>query len=88
MGSITRTVTPIPRTATSAALVRPQSLALRYGADPHQTPAQAIVTEVGGGGGVPFKGGSTSRVSFSAPGYINLLDGLNAELIRACERTA
>lgn len=45
-----------------------QQLTLRYGANPHQKPAQAYVTE----GELPFKalGGS--------PGYINLLDGLNA----------
>ncbi|KAI3624114.1 bifunctional phosphoribosylaminoimidazolecarboxamide formyltransferase/IMP cyclohydrolase [Malassezia furfur] len=45
-----------------------QQLTLRYGANPHQKPAQAYVTE----GALPFKalGGS--------PGYINLLDGLNA----------
>lgn len=45
-----------------------QQITLRYGANPHQTPAQAYVTE----GALPFKalGGS--------PGYINLLDGLNA----------
>ncbi|WFD44230.1 bifunctional phosphoribosylaminoimidazolecarboxamide formyltransferase/IMP cyclohydrolase [Malassezia psittaci] len=45
-----------------------QQITLRYGANPHQKPAQAFVTE----GALPFKalGGS--------PGYINLLDGLNA----------
>ena len=45
-----------------------QQIPLRYGANPHQKPAQAFVTE----GRLPFKalGGS--------PGYINLLDSLNA----------
>lgn len=46
----------------------PQRLALRYGANPHQKPAQAFVT----GGELPFK------VLFGAPGYINLLDALNS----------
>ena len=60
-----------------------QQLTLRYGANPHQKPAQAFVTE----GAIPFKalGGS--------PGYINLLDGLNAwalvkELAEATQRPA
>lgn len=45
-----------------------QYAALRYGANPHQKPASAFMTE----GKLPFKtlGG--------APGYINLLDALNA----------
>ena len=45
-----------------------QRIPLRYGANPHQKPAQAFVTE----GTLPFTtlGGS--------PGYINLLDSLNA----------
>ncbi|PKI85342.1 bifunctional phosphoribosylaminoimidazolecarboxamide formyltransferase/IMP cyclohydrolase [Malassezia vespertilionis] len=45
-----------------------EQMTLRYGANPHQKPAQAYVTE----GELPFKalGGS--------PGYINLLDALNA----------
>ncbi|KAI0255722.1 AICARFT/IMPCHase bienzyme [Lactifluus subvellereus] len=46
----------------------PQRLALRYGANPHQKPAQAFVSE----GELPFK------VLFGAPGYINLLDALNS----------
>ncbi|KAI0306016.1 AICARFT/IMPCHase bienzyme [Multifurca ochricompacta] len=45
-----------------------QRLALRYGANPHQKPAQAFVAE----GELPFK------VLFGAPGYINLLDALNS----------
>ncbi|WFD03964.1 bifunctional phosphoribosylaminoimidazolecarboxamide formyltransferase/IMP cyclohydrolase [Malassezia obtusa] len=60
-----------------------QQITLRYGANPHQKPAQAYVTE----GALPFKalGGS--------PGYINLLDGLNAwalvkELREATNRAA
>ncbi|KIL65653.1 hypothetical protein M378DRAFT_178340 [Amanita muscaria Koide BX008] len=45
-----------------------QRIPLRYGANPHQTPAQAFVTE----GALPFK------VLSGSPGYINLLDALNA----------
>ncbi|KAI0272415.1 AICARFT/IMPCHase bienzyme [Gloeopeniophorella convolvens] len=45
-----------------------QRLALRYGANPHQKPAQAFVTE----GELPFK------VVLGSPGYINLLDALNS----------
>ncbi|OBT52666.1 bifunctional purine biosynthesis protein ADE17 [Pseudogymnoascus sp. 24MN13] len=45
-----------------------QQLALRYGANPHQKPAAAYVKE----GELPFK------VLCGAPGYINLLDALNA----------
>lgn len=43
-------------------------LPLRYGANPHQKPAQAYVTH----GELPFK------VLSGSPGYINLLDALNA----------
>lgn len=43
-------------------------LPLRYGANPHQKPAQAYVTK----GALPFK------VLSGSPGYINLLDALNA----------
>ncbi|KIM88150.1 hypothetical protein PILCRDRAFT_814063 [Piloderma croceum F 1598] len=45
-----------------------QRIALRYGANPHQKPAQAFVTE----GELPFK------VLCGSPGYINLLDALNS----------
>jgi phosphoribosylaminoimidazolecarboxamide formyltransferase/IMP cyclohydrolase len=45
-----------------------QQLALRYGANPHQKPAAAYVKT----GDLPFK------VLCGAPGYINLLDALNA----------
>jgi phosphoribosylaminoimidazolecarboxamide formyltransferase/IMP cyclohydrolase len=45
-----------------------QQITLRYGANPHQKPALAYVTE----GKLPFKALSGS------PGYINLLDALNA----------
>ncbi|KAI0060648.1 AICARFT/IMPCHase bienzyme [Artomyces pyxidatus] len=45
-----------------------QRLALRYGANPHQKPAQAFVKE----GELPFK------VLLGSPGYINLLDALNS----------
>ncbi|KJR84535.1 phosphoribosylaminoimidazolecarboxamide formyltransferase [Sporothrix schenckii 1099-18] len=45
-----------------------QHLALRYGANPHQKPAAAYVKE----GRLPF------TVLSGAPGYINLLDALNA----------
>lgn len=45
-----------------------QQLSLRYGANPHQKPAAAFVKE----GQLPFKALNGS------PGYINLLDALNA----------
>lgn len=45
-----------------------QHIPLRYGANPHQKPAQAYVTS----GKLPFK------VLAGAPGYINLLDALNS----------
>ncbi|KAF4336304.1 bifunctional purine biosynthesis ADE17 [Fusarium beomiforme] len=45
-----------------------QYTALRYGANPHQKPAAAYVSE----GNLPF------RVLCGSPGYINLLDSLNA----------
>lgn len=60
-----------------------QQMTLRYGANPHQKPAQAFVEE----GALPFTALSGS------PGYINLLDGLNAwalvkELSEATQRAA
>lgn len=60
-----------------------QQLTLRYGANPHQKPAEAYVQD----GALPFKALSGS------PGYINLLDGLNAwglvkELSAATNRAA
>jgi len=45
-----------------------KQLSLRYGTNPHQKPASAFVTE----GALPFK------VLSGSPGYINLLDALNA----------
>ncbi len=49
-----------------------QELALRYGTNPQQTPAK-----VSREGGLPF------IVRSGAPGYINLLDALNAwQLVR------
>ncbi|KAJ7780168.1 bifunctional purine biosynthesis protein ade10 [Mycena maculata] len=45
-----------------------QRIALRYGANPHQKPAQAFVSQ----GELPFK------VLCGSPGYINLLDALNS----------
>ncbi|KAI5810159.1 cytidine deaminase-like protein [Peziza echinospora] len=45
-----------------------QQLTLRYGANPHQKPAQAFVKSAH----LPFK------VLAGSPGYINLLDALNA----------
>lgn len=45
-----------------------QQMALRYGANPHQRPASAFVRD----GRLPFK------VLCGSPGYINLLDSLNA----------
>ncbi len=44
------------------------SLPLRYGLNPHQTPARAFVES----GSLPF------RVLNGAPGYVNLLDALNS----------
>ena len=45
-------------------------LPLRYGVNPHQTPARALRAE--GSGALPF------TVLNGAPGYINVLDALNA----------
>ncbi|EGN92098.1 hypothetical protein SERLA73DRAFT_164227 [Serpula lacrymans var. lacrymans S7.3] len=45
-----------------------QRMVLRYGANPHQKPAQTFVAE----GELPFK------VLCGSPGYINLLDALNS----------
>ncbi|EKM80366.1 hypothetical protein AGABI1DRAFT_58075 [Agaricus bisporus var. burnettii JB137-S8] len=45
-----------------------QRMVLRYGANPHQKPAQAFVGE----GNLPFK------ALCGSPGYINLLDALNS----------
>jgi phosphoribosylaminoimidazolecarboxamide formyltransferase / IMP cyclohydrolase len=45
-----------------------QHLSLRYGANPHQKPASAVMREER----LPFK------VLCGAPGYVNLLDALNA----------
>ena len=51
-----------------------REIALRYGLNPHQTPARAIVEGDGPG---PF------RVLNGAPGYINLLDAISAwQLVR------
>ena len=48
-------------------------LTLRYGTNPHQTPARVFMTE----GSLPF------TVLQGAPGYINLLDAMNAwQLVR------
>ena len=60
-----------------------QHLTLRYGANPHQKPASAFVKN----GRLPFK------VLSGSPGYINLLDSLNAwplvkELKNALKRPA
>src|SRR5689334_17365342 len=49
------------------------STPLRYGLNPHQTPARAFMSS----GALPF------RVLNGAPGYINLLDALNSwQLVR------
>jgi phosphoribosylaminoimidazolecarboxamide formyltransferase/IMP cyclohydrolase len=54
-------------------------IALRYGLNPHQTPARAIVEGEGAG---PF------RVVNGAPGYINLLDAISAwQLVRELRTT-
>lgn len=60
-----------------------QYMALRYGANPHQKPAEAYVKE----GRLPFK------VLCGSPGYINLLDALNSwplvkELEQALDKPA
>ncbi|KAJ2780215.1 bifunctional phosphoribosylaminoimidazolecarboxamide formyltransferase/IMP cyclohydrolase [Coemansia interrupta] len=47
----------------------PSALALRYGANPHQRPAQAFIAD---GRPLPFV------VLNGSPGYINLLDALNS----------
>ncbi|KAJ2287722.1 bifunctional phosphoribosylaminoimidazolecarboxamide formyltransferase/IMP cyclohydrolase, partial [Coemansia sp. RSA 2706] len=47
-------------------------LPLRYGANPHQAPAQVFAAEDCNGGQLPLE------VLNGAPGYINLLDALNA----------
>ncbi|KEI41386.1 uncharacterized protein L969DRAFT_70894 [Mixia osmundae IAM 14324] len=52
----------------AAAREHVQRIELRYGANPHQKPAQAYVTE----GKLPF------TVLSGSPGYINLLDALNS----------
>ena len=53
-------------------------LPLRYGCNPHQAPARVQVH----GGALPF------RVLNGSPGYINLLDALNAwQLVRELRRT-
>ncbi|GAA5856288.1 hypothetical protein JCM8547_000855 [Rhodosporidiobolus lusitaniae] len=57
---------------------RAQQLTLRYGANPHQKPAQAYVTE----GKLPFS------VLSGSPGYINLLDALNSYALVAELSTA
>jgi len=50
-----------------------QALALRYGCNPHQTPARVLRED----GPLPF------RVLNGSPGYINLLDALNSwQLVR------
>ena len=55
-------------------------LPLRYGANPHQTPARALRAE--GSGALPF------TVLNGAPGYINLLDALNAwQLVKELQET-
>lgn len=63
-----------------------QRIALRYGANPHQKPAQAFVTD----GELPFKGTKYDIIHIrvysscllaalaGSPGYINLLDALNS----------
>lgn len=48
-----------------------QQVSLRYGINPHQKPAMAFVRE----GALPFK------VLGGSPGYVNLLDALNAWLL-------
>jgi len=60
-----------------SATIATSSLALRYGTNPHQTPARVFAE-----GGLPFE------VLNGAPGYINLLDALNAwQLVRELRQT-
>jgi phosphoribosylaminoimidazolecarboxamide formyltransferase/IMP cyclohydrolase len=55
-----------------------KEIALRYGCNPHQTPARVSVKE----GDLPL------QVLNSAPGYINLLDALNSwQLVRELKAT-
>ena len=55
-------------------------LPLRYGVNPHQTPARALRAE--GSGALPF------TVLNGAPGYINVLDALNAwQLVKELQET-
>ena len=55
-------------------------LPLRYGVNPHQTPARALRAE--GSGALPF------TVLNGAPGYVNLLDALNAwQLVKELQET-
>jgi AICAR transformylase/IMP cyclohydrolase PurH len=57
----------------------PDELSLRYGLNPHQKPARAIAST----GRLPF------RVLNGEPGYINLLDALNAwQLVRELRHAA
>ena len=56
----------------------PREMILRYGMNPHQTPARVYVES----GALPFE------VRNGAPGYINLLDALNAwQLVRELKQT-
>ena len=51
-------------------------LALRYGANPHQKPAQLYT----------FQGKLPLNVLNGAPGFINLCDALNAwQLVKVCQ---
>ena len=54
-----------------------RELPLRYGMNPHQAPARVFLPEEAGGGDLPLS------VRNGAPGFINLLDALNAwQLVR------
>ncbi|MBI2324515.1 MAG: phosphoribosylaminoimidazolecarboxamide formyltransferase [Chloroflexi bacterium] len=71
LGARGRRGLPLPRAGLGRAAV-PKEIRLRYGLNPHQTPARAFAS-----GDLPF------TVRNGAPGMINLLDALNAwQLVR------
>src|SRR5512143_1708810 len=56
----------------------PKEITLRYGANPHQTPARVYMKA----GELPI------QVLASAPGYINLLDAMNSwQLVKELRQT-
>lgn len=69
-----------PEEQKAGAGVGVQRLPLRYGANPHQKPAQAFVeqTQMPVSGEFPAKFTRLMIVLSGSPGYINLLDALNS----------